>query len=357
MPFPSKSEGIVTTKMRKKQTKTALAWHLLPPGEQPHTRGEKRQEVKNMRLIDGKYRAVRLVALLFIFLLAGRGGMKAQPSIPAGQVDIFVGVDFNYRDIFHNGRVYDILLNLTPGVKWNMGKGWQAAAQVIVPVVNQYGDLYKKVRLNMAVLSKEMYWNDRWFLKASGGLFGQKRYGLDLKGIYVANSWLALEAQMGLTGFCSMAAGWEASTPERVTALAGADFYLTRWNTQFRVRGGRFVYEDYGAIAEVMRHFNHCTVGVYGEYSNRGGTNGGFKVVMMIPPYKRKRRTVNVRPASNFQLSYNIDADAYANVMYQTDPEENVREGWFNREALKWGSNTMKPDFLPKENKRKEVQP
>lgn len=141
--------------------------------------------------------------------------------------------------------------------------------------------------------------------------------------------------------------------PKRITALLGTDVYLNKWNTQFRARGGRFLYEDYGAIVEAMRHFNHCTVGLYGEYSNEGGKNAGFKVVMMIPPYKRKRRTVNFRPASNFRLTYSMEGDAYANKMYTTDPEENEREGWFDRNALQWGSNTMKPDFSEKEGGRK----
>ena len=203
----------------------------------------------------------KLFILLFMLVFYGYSSIIAQPSIPAGQVDIFVGADFNYRDLFHNGKIYEILLNLTPGVKWNMGKGWQAAAQALVPVYNDYGDRYKKVRLNMAVLSKEAHWRSRWFLKASGGLFGRERYGLDLKGMYVVNRWLALEVQAGLTGYCSMAVDWEASTPKRITALLGTDVYLNKWNTQFRARGGRFLYEDYGAIVEAMRHFNHCTVG------------------------------------------------------------------------------------------------
>ena len=295
----------------------------------------------------------RIVVVLAAFLLCGTVKVRAQPAIPTGQVDVFMGVDFNFRDILHNGRVYELLLNLTPGIKWNMGNGWQAAAQVLVPVYNDYGDRYKKVRLNMAVLSKETHWKERWFLKVSGGLFGRERYGLDLKGMYVVNKWLVLEAQAGWTGFCSMAVNWEASTPERLTALLGADVYLNKWNAQFRVRGGRFLYEDYGVVAEAMRHFNHCTVGVYGEYSNEGGKDAGFKVIMMIPPYKRKRRTVNFRPASNFRWTYSVEADAYANKMYTTDPEENEREGWFDREALRWGSNTMKPDFAVKEGGKK----
>lgn len=96
------------------------------------------------------------------------------------RVDIFVGTDFNYRDFYHN-KVYEVLLNLTPGVKWNMGRQWQLAGQAIIPVYNDYGDRYKKVRLNMAVVSKEWNWNKKQFLKLSGGLFGMERYGLDLK--------------------------------------------------------------------------------------------------------------------------------------------------------------------------------
>ena len=33
--------------------------------------------------------------------------------------------------------------------------------------------------------------------------------------------------------------------------------------------------------------------------------------------------------------------------------EENEREGWFDRDAAHWGSNTMKPDFTSKERRRK----
>ena len=180
-----------------------------------------------MNFIQGLKKQGGIIILLAVFLLPTTMS-QAQPSIPAGQVDIFMGVDFNYRDLIYNGRVYELLINLTPGVKWNMGKGWQAAAQALVPVVNHYGDRYKRVRLNMAILSKEAYWNGKWFLKASGGLFGRERYGLDVKGMYVANNRLVLEAQAGWTGYCSMAAGWEASTPQRLTALVGADVYLNR---------------------------------------------------------------------------------------------------------------------------------
>ena len=85
------------------------------------------------------------------------------------------------------------------------------------------------------------------------------------------------------------------------------------------------------------------------RYSDKGKENGGFKVVMMIPPYKRKARKVQVRPASNFRLTYDIMALVYDMKMYTTDPEENEREGHFDRSCLQWGANRMSPDFSVKE--------
>lgn len=268
------------------------------------------------------------------------------------KVEIFSGVELHYRDIFYD-KIYEVLVNLTPGVKWHIGNQWQLAGQAVVPVYNDYGGRYKKIRLNMAMLSKEWDWNGNQFLKVSGGLFGQERYGLDVKWMYPVNRWLALDAQVGVTGFCSMAVDWECSKMERVTAQAGMNVYLEKVNTEFRLHGGRYLYKDYGVIAEAMRHFRHCTVGVYAQYSNIGKEDGGFKVVMMIPPYKRKARKVMVRPASNFRLTYNIQADPYSLRMYTTDPEENEREGHFNREHLEWGVNKMEPDFKIKEGGEK----
>ncbi len=274
---------------------------------------------------------------------------KAQQSeVPSSHVDFFIGVDFNYRDIFYN-KLYELLVNLTPGVKWYMGHDWQIAGQIYVPVYNDYGDRYKKVRVNIDTLSKEFRFGERWFLKASGGWFSNERYGIDIKTAYVVNDWFALMGQFGTTGHVSMAYKWEASKPTRITGQIGGNFYLQRWNTEFRFMGGRYVYEDYGMTCDAMRHFKHCTVGIYGAYSDKGGSNAGFKVVVMLPPYKRKTRKVNIRPASSFRLTYSVEADAYANRTYFTDPEENERNGWFNEGNFQWGRNVTQKDFIEKD--------
>lgn len=71
------------------------------------------------------YKSLVLLTAALSCLCSG-GAVHAQ-SQPAGAVSIFAGVDFNYRDIYFNNRVFDVLLNLTPGVRWEMGKRWQIA--------------------------------------------------------------------------------------------------------------------------------------------------------------------------------------------------------------------------------------
>lgn len=293
---------------------------------------------------------MKRILIICFFLIASMVSVNAQ-YLPSGRVEIFMGAELHYRDLFWN-KVYEAVVNLTPGIKWNMGDQWQLAGQALLPAYNDYGDRFKKIRLNMAVLSKGWDWNNKHYLKISGGLFGQERYGLDLKLMYPVNSWLALDAQVGVTGFCSMAVDWECSKMSRISGWLGTRFYLEKSNTEMRIRGGRFIYKDYGVIAEGMRHFKHCTVGVYAQYSNEGKENGGFKVIMMLPPYRRKARKVIVRPASNFRLTYDIQAQQYAVKMYTTDPEENEREEQFGREH-NWGVNKMAPDFVIKKGGEK----
>ncbi len=132
---------------------------------------------------------------------------------------------------------------------------------------------------------------------------------------------------------------------KKVTFAAGPEFYLSRWNTQFYLRGGRYLFNDYGVEAEAFRHFRHVSVGVFASYSDFGKENAGFKVIVMIPPYKRKHRRINFRPASNFRLRYSVEAVNGGLTKYQTDPEENEREGWFDRTLIPWGTDLMESDF------------
>ena len=147
-----------------------------------------------------------------------------------------------------------------------------------------------------------------------------------------------------------MSPSWFISPPSRFVWNAGGDIYLSRWNAQLRAVAGRYVNLVFGCEVEAMRHFNHTSASLYGRWSNDTGFDGGFRFVAMLPPYRRKHRAVNFRPASNFRISYSIMYHQYSNRMYNTDPEENERDGWFSRDLLQWGSHTMQPDFIESSN-------
>ena len=255
------------------------------------------------------------------------------------QIELFSGIDLNYADV-NFVRLYDLLINLTPGVKWHMGNDWMLAANAWIPIINDgYERRYNMARLNTAVLSKELHFDEaRQHFKLSAGLFSKERWGADLKWMFPLNEWLLLNAQAGLTkhwalgfdmygdGECHFDGEWIA------TGIVGANIYLTPWDTEFRLSGGRYINKDYGCQLEVMRHFKYCTISAYAQIHERGNTRysnhkeaGGFKVIMMLPPYKKSNRKLVVRPASNFYLSYIAQSDGISMRMYNTDPEENER--------------------------------
>ena len=79
---------------------------------------------------------------MFVWLLLPT--LNAFPQMPAcSNVELFAGAELHYRDIFYT-KMYEVLVNLTPGVKWHFGNRWQLAGQAIIPVYNDYGNRYKK---------------------------------------------------------------------------------------------------------------------------------------------------------------------------------------------------------------------
>ena len=278
----------------------------------------------------------RLYTIL-LFSLITCSGLQAQR---AGQLEVFCGAELNYRDI-NFLRLYDVLLRATPGVKLHLGKDWMIAGQAYFPIWNEgYGMRGNVFRLNLADISKEVHFsNVKQYFKFSAGLFGSERYGADVRWAYPVNSWLLFHARIGYTSHWDLGFHLEGDTESEfsgkdwaVLGVGGASVWLDPWDTEFRVSGGRYVHEDYGIEGEIIRHFKHCSVSIFAQhheaYKSTGGTNrnaGGFRIVMMIPPYGKKKDAVVWRPASNFRLTYNAQSDGYSMKKYITDPEENER--------------------------------
>lgn len=282
-----------------------------------------------------------------IFLLFMWGTLSDNAQEKKGQADLFCGAELNYNDT-DILRLYNVLINLTPGVKWNMGNGWMTAGQLSYGAVNYgYDTKYNFLRIGMATLSKEMVLGSDQHLKFTSGLFNRERYGLDARWMMPINSWLMLQARAGLTNRWWMSANeTEFETKKWVaTGIAGANIWIDDWATELKLSGGRYLNEDYGIEGEVYCHFKHCSIGVFAQchelYKSpylKSATyrhSGGFRAVMMLPPYKKSDKKINFRPASNFRLTYNAQSDGYSMIMYHTDPEENERE---YQTKVQWGT-------------------
>jgi hypothetical protein len=289
---------------------------------------------------------ILLAAAVFLKMTAA----QAQTSPKA---EVFCGAELFYADVNYL-RLYDVRVNATPGVKVHLGKDWTVAGQLQVPIVNDgYAKRYDMIRLSMANVAKEFHFaKARQHFKLTAGLFGQERYGADLRWMYPVTSWLMFQARFGYTAHWALGFDFEGKSESKFEsegktfATAGVNVWLDSWSTEFRASGGRYLNGDYGVEGEVLRHFTHCTVGLflqrherhysYDDVPNR--ISGGFRVVMMIPPYKKSERKVVFRPASNFRLTYNAQADGYSMKKYMTDPEENERTPAIH---IPWGTGNL----------------
>lgn len=268
-------------------------------------------------------------------ILAGICLLLSSEVSHAQTLDFFSGIDVNYRNIFHNERVYDLNLSLSPGFKWKMGHYWTLSAQALVPFYSDFGP--KIPYLNVASLSKEFRIGNTNFLKLSGGLFTNERYGFDLKWMTIATDWFAFDVQLGYTGYMSMVDGWRCSPIGRFSGWARARFYLWRSDTELIGKFGKFAYGDTGIECEYLKHFKHTSIGLYGQYSSLSDINMGFRITVSIPGTWRAGKKVGIRPASNFSLTNNFLAKSHSMTTYATDPEENCRDGYFTIPGSEWG--------------------
>ena len=69
-----------------------------------------------------KRKTVRTVIFWGLIYFMGIPAFSQTQLTP--KLEIFAGAEFHYRDIFYN-KMYEIVVNLAPGVKWHIGNQWQ----------------------------------------------------------------------------------------------------------------------------------------------------------------------------------------------------------------------------------------
>lgn len=259
------------------------------------------------------------------------------------KVDIIAYPEFFFKN-YKLSKVYDYVVNVSPVVEISLWDGMKLATQVVFPVINDdYGDIYGKVRPGFITLTQTVRLPERTFLTASVGYFNNYRRGLDIRAKHILrNERFSIEGRLGYTDkgyyygwdYYSMDDGW------RLTGSITAGFYLPAYNTQFYLKGERYLRGEYGVRGEMMRHFRHASIGFYAmkvEKAGNKGLNGGFVFQIAIPPYKVKRKGYIPRVyAGDFSLKYNGGNEEIYGRTYRSRADDNdMRDNRYNPYFIK----------------------
>jgi hypothetical protein len=198
--------------------------------------------------------------------------------------------------------------------------------------VNQLGYEGDFIRPGFVTLSQEFRLPHQWFGRSTLGNFNANRYGADIciDHPFADNHWSA-GFNAGLTGSSHFYDGqWVTGGLNTLTWFAKAGYYYPGFNLQFDLSYGRYLNKDYGFRADCTRHFGETTVGFYAQYTG-GKPNGGFHFSVPLPPCKRNRQhALRLVPPRYFDWEYNAGTEFYYGRYYETRPNENRSERWYN---------------------------
>ncbi len=276
------------------------------------------------------------------------------------KVDVLVYPEFSFR----NSRLsvpYQVKLNLNPTLQVSLWRGGQLNAQLIVPIVNDYGYKYDDVRPGYLTLSHTVRLPYNIFVTGTAGFFNNNRTGLDLYAEYhpegkkfwfdgrvsytVWGEWGEWTYFNGIRNNNPFKYGFS-KDDDRVTGQIGVNYWWDRYNTQFALRGESFLAGDCGVRFDMIRHFKYCSIGFYGTYIPsdwwNSGVNAGFRFQITLPPYKYKRNGYipRIMPSRNFGFSYNAGGTFVYGQRFRADIDDNISDN------IKYNPSYIKQELI-----------
>lgn len=235
-------------------------------------------------------------------------------------------------------RTYEFQLNLAPTLEFSLWKGNYFRGQLILPIINDgYGDLYGKVRPGFLTIEQNITLPQSTYLRLSAGHFNSYRRGIDgdLSHLFGNGDWeIGLNA--GLTGY-TLFDGFQYTSESLsdVSVLGHIRYFYQPLATELSLKGGQFYTGAKGVRAELVKHFREVTIGFFALLGD-GDTNGGFNFsVPLNIPKKYKRDLVRVKAANYFDWEYTYKQVDVPLGYYETRPNENHSEHFFNSGFMK----------------------
>ena len=235
----------------------------------------------------------------------------------------------------HFYALYEVQFSLAPSVEFSLWKGNKFTGQVIIPIYGDkaYDDNY--VRPGFITVSQEFRTPGPFFGRVTLGMFDRYRQGIDLalRHPFKNDHWSA-GFNGGYTGLYYRNKlnndTWTFVMNYSVYYLLNVGYFFKPFNLQVNLRGGRFLYKDYGARIDITRYFGDTNVGFYATYT-QGAKDAGFHFTAPLPPGKRGRRhRVRVLPPKYYEFSYSAGTEFIKGKSYSTRPDENGSNFFYN---------------------------
>jgi hypothetical protein len=218
------------------------------------------------------------------------------------------------RVAYELGRILDpvlLRLELEPILRWNPWPGGRASASVVIPVRNDFSldELHpdiNRTRPGLLTVEQFLWWRRVALLSATGGLFGQNRYGLSVGAARpAAEGALLLDAQADLTGYIAFPEGGaEYSTPGVWSGFAGVTWRPPTLDLGVRARAVRFLHGDQGGEIELRRTMGDLEVAFFYQRT-AGASIDGLRLTVPIPPMRRPTDwPVRALPVERFPFEY-----------------------------------------------------
>lgn len=259
----------------------------------------------------------------------------------AGRVDFVVYPQLQLRNSWLD-KIYGASVNIAPAVEMQLWKGASFTGQVIFPIWNNMVGEMDYIRAGILTLRQEIRLPKRWMASLTVGNFTQQRIGADLQFTWrTANDRWLLGARGGLTGASVVQEGrWQVSRWERLSGAVWGRYFEPHYQLELELTAERYIYGDYGARLDCVRHFGETTVGLFAMVSG-GEANGGFSFSVPLPRKKRmQRKAVRIRLPEYWGLTYeaqsgNEYAERRLGRRYQTDPVVSRTNRFYNPDYVR----------------------
>ena len=265
-----------------------------------------------------------------------------------GKIDIVVYPQVSLMNLIIT-QVYQSLWQLSPAVEFGLWPGAKFSYQVKIPVWNDgYGSVESKIHPGMITFSQRFRLPLDITGKVAAGVFANSRYGvgIEMQKRFSFAPWIMVEGGFRMLGL-SYFDGFTLHMGKELTPFwyASGNMYWPRVNTEFRLTVEKYLLEDVGAKAEMIRHFEHCSIGFYLEkgFNTYAHTNGGFRLQIALPPYRYRRQGYWPRVNTSTQMGISYNA--------------NNEQRWYRETRLEASDNIMSrnaynPYFIENEIKR-----